>query len=84
MSDRLETNRAMWEERVPIHVDSDFYDVERFLAGATTLRPFEIEELPEPCSPAGRSSSASRDIYRLPQGMPSMPLMYSRRATLDG
>jgi len=34
----------MWDERVPIHVGSDFYDVEGFLAGATTLRPFELEE----------------------------------------
>jgi SAM-dependent methyltransferase len=47
MSDWLEANRAMWDERVPIHVESDFYDVEGFLAGATTLRPFEIEELPD-------------------------------------
>jgi SAM-dependent methyltransferase len=39
------TNRAMWDERVPIHVGSDFYDVEGFLAGTTTLRPFELEEL---------------------------------------
>jgi SAM-dependent methyltransferase len=39
------TNRAMWDERVPIHVGSDFYDVDGFLAGATTLRPFELEEL---------------------------------------
>jgi len=43
--DWVATNRAMWDERVPIHVGSDFYDVEGFLAGATTLRPFELEEL---------------------------------------
>jgi SAM-dependent methyltransferase len=43
--DWAETNRAMWDERVPIHVGSDFYDVDGFLAGATTLRPFELEEL---------------------------------------
>jgi SAM-dependent methyltransferase len=33
-----------WDERVPIHVRSAFYDVDGFLAGATTLRPFEREE----------------------------------------
>jgi SAM-dependent methyltransferase len=40
-----ERNRAFWDERVPLHVESDFYDVEGFLAGATTLRPHEREEL---------------------------------------
>jgi SAM-dependent methyltransferase len=40
-----EVNRAFWDERVPLHVGSDFYDVEGFLAGATTLRPFEPQEL---------------------------------------
>jgi SAM-dependent methyltransferase len=40
-----ELNRAFWDERVPIHTASEFYDVERFLAGASTLRPFEPEEL---------------------------------------
>jgi SAM-dependent methyltransferase len=38
-------NRAWWDERVPLHVSSDFYDVEGFKAGASTLRPFELEEL---------------------------------------
>lgn len=37
----------MWDERVPIHVASEFYDVAGFLAGATTLRPFELEEVGE-------------------------------------
>lgn len=45
MSDWLDTNRRMWDERVPIHVGSDFYDVEGFLAGANTLRAFEAVEL---------------------------------------
>jgi len=40
-----ELNRAFWDERVPLHVRSDFYDVDGFLAGACTLRPFEPEEL---------------------------------------
>src|SRR5690348_6243995 len=40
-----ELNRAFWDERVPIHTASDFYDVEGFLAGATALRQFEPVEL---------------------------------------
>jgi len=40
-----ELNRKWWNERVPIHVRSEFYDVEGFKAGAETLRPFELEEV---------------------------------------
>jgi SAM-dependent methyltransferase len=38
-------NRALWDERVPIHVTGDFYDVEGWLAGREALQPFEIEAL---------------------------------------
>ncbi len=40
-----ELNRAWWDERVPIHVASEFYDVEGFRAGGSSLRPFEVEEV---------------------------------------
>ncbi|HEX6567830.1 MAG TPA: class I SAM-dependent methyltransferase [Acidimicrobiales bacterium] len=42
-------NRAWWDERAPIHATSDFYDLAGFLADpdATTLRPFEIDEVGE-------------------------------------
>ena len=45
MSDWRETNRAMWDERVPIHVASEYYDVDGFLDGGDTLRDFEPAEL---------------------------------------
>ena len=46
MSDEWrELNRAWWNERVPIHMASEFYDVPAFLDGASTLRPFELEEI---------------------------------------
>jgi SAM-dependent methyltransferase len=45
MDPRLELNRSWWDERVPIHVGSAFYDVEGFRAGGSTLRPFEIDEV---------------------------------------
>jgi SAM-dependent methyltransferase len=38
-------NRAFWDERVPIHTASEFYDVEAFRAGRDTLRPFEFDEV---------------------------------------
>ncbi|MGH9017404.1 MAG: class I SAM-dependent methyltransferase [Acidimicrobiales bacterium] len=43
----MAANRAMWDERVPIHVAGDFYDVEGFRSGRRPLavRGFEVEEL---------------------------------------
>jgi SAM-dependent methyltransferase len=45
--DWLKLNRAHWDERVPINVASEFYDVEGFIDGShhTTLQPFEIDEV---------------------------------------
>ena len=40
-----ELNRAHWDERVPIHFEGDFYDVAGFLAGRSSLQPFELDEL---------------------------------------
>jgi SAM-dependent methyltransferase len=52
--ERLGANRAMWDERVPIHVDGDFYRVDDFRSGLQRLavRPFEVDELGDV---AGRS-----------------------------
>ena len=41
----IETNRANWDERVPIHVSGEFYDVTAFKAGQERLRPFELSEV---------------------------------------
>ena len=41
----VELNRLSWDERVPIHVQSRFYDVEGFKSGDASVQPFEIEEL---------------------------------------
>jgi SAM-dependent methyltransferase len=45
VDDWLTTNRRMWDERVPLHAASDFYDVEGFKAGRPALLPHEIDEL---------------------------------------
>jgi SAM-dependent methyltransferase len=47
MDPRLESNRRRWDELVPIHAASRFYDVGGFLAGACTLLPIELGELGE-------------------------------------
>lgn len=46
-TDWLETNRTHWDERVPIHVASEFYDLAGFRAGRSSLRDFEVTELGE-------------------------------------
>jgi len=43
--DWLGLNRAWWDERVPVHAASGFYDVPGFLAGKDSLRAFEPEEV---------------------------------------
>jgi 2-polyprenyl-3-methyl-5-hydroxy-6-metoxy-1,4-benzoquinol methylase len=45
MDSREQVNRRRWDELVPIHARSAFYDVAAFQAGRSTLRPLEIEEL---------------------------------------
>ena len=43
--DWAEVNRRNWDECVPIHLASAFYDVDGFRAGQPALQPFEVEEL---------------------------------------
>jgi SAM-dependent methyltransferase len=43
--DAPKLNRLFWDERVPIHVGSDFYDVDGFKAGRITLGPDEMRDL---------------------------------------
>ncbi|GLY65550.1 class I SAM-dependent methyltransferase [Amycolatopsis taiwanensis] len=43
--DYLAVNLPLWDERVAIHVASDFYDVAGFKAGASSLREFELVEV---------------------------------------
>ncbi|MDQ1428399.1 MAG: hypothetical protein QOK39_1875 [Acidimicrobiaceae bacterium] len=45
MSDWLTTNRELWDERVPMHVSSEFYNVEGFKGGRPTLLVDEVDEL---------------------------------------
>jgi SAM-dependent methyltransferase len=40
----FDLNRTWWDERVDPHVRSDFYGVDRFLAGWTPLREYEVTE----------------------------------------
>ena len=41
----FEQNRQSWNSLTTLHAKSDFYNVERFKQGKTSLNPIEIEEL---------------------------------------
>ena len=43
LKELFEDNRRSWDARVPVHVDSEFYGVQAFLAGESSLAPFERE-----------------------------------------
>ena len=43
--DWLDANRAQWDERVPLHVASEFYDQSKLRAGSGVLYPIEESEL---------------------------------------
>jgi SAM-dependent methyltransferase len=47
MRDYIAANRANWDDRVPIHVTSRFYDVERWLTERPGLREWERKVLGE-------------------------------------
>ena len=41
-SEYFELNRVGWDQRAKVHVESEFYDVEGFVAGQTSLREIEL------------------------------------------
>lgn len=45
MENWLDINRKLWDKKVPIHLKSDFYEVDAFLAGKNVLTPIEMEAL---------------------------------------
>jgi SAM-dependent methyltransferase len=41
----FEVNKETWNKKVSIHATSEFYDVENFLKGKTSLNSYELEEV---------------------------------------
>lgn len=41
----LDKNKAAWNAKTAVHVESDFYDMPSFLAGASSLKSFETDLL---------------------------------------
>lgn len=44
-SDYIKTNRASWNSKTDIHLESDFYDMKGFLGGKTSLKNIELNLL---------------------------------------
>jgi SAM-dependent methyltransferase len=45
MDEYRQANRSLWNEWARLHAGSEFYDVESFKAGRSTLNSFELDEL---------------------------------------
>jgi SAM-dependent methyltransferase len=45
MDEFFKANKELWDAKVAVHRNSDFYDVKGFLEGTDTLDPIEIEEV---------------------------------------
>ena len=45
MGDYLKNSRDHWDELTPLHARSEFYDVEGFKSGRSTLKSIELDEL---------------------------------------
>ena len=61
--DWLDDNRANWDERVPIHVASDFYDQGPLRAGGSVLDP--TSRSPRPPPERAESAPIWRRLHRL-------------------
>jgi len=41
----FETNRETWNKKVAVHTASEFYDMEGFKNGESSLMPYELKAL---------------------------------------
>lgn len=87
-SDWNELNRRSWDERVPIHVRSAFYDVDGFVSGKPAVQPFEVDEL----GPLGdlrlvhlqcHFGMDTLDLVRLHPGLTAVGLDFSAPAVAE-
>ena len=46
-TDPVEANRRLWDARTPIHIRSDYYDVDGFRSGRSSLHELEVREVLE-------------------------------------
>ena len=48
-AEMFETNRNTWNAKVPVHADSEFYDLANFRKGKSSLNKYEMEAFGEVC-----------------------------------
>ena len=77
MDEYLRANRDNWNERVPIHVRSELYDVEGFRDGASSLRPGWRFAFPR--GRGYKSADATQTLGKLPMTAPSSVMPVSAR-----
>ncbi len=46
MKEYFKDNERLWDEKTPVHLKSEFYDLQGFLSGKTSLMQPELEDLP--------------------------------------
>ncbi|WP_452221685.1 class I SAM-dependent methyltransferase [Lacinutrix salivirga] len=46
-SNYFEKNKSTWNDKVKIHAESEFYDMNAFKKGETTLKQYELKALPD-------------------------------------
>jgi len=85
-TDWLRLNREYWDERVPLHAASPFYDVPGFLGGRDVLRPFEHDEVGDVRGKRLFFGLERGDdgLWRFPPDRFQIPMMFSLRAARDG
>jgi len=45
MHEYFKTNQKLWDAKTDVHKESDFYDLENFKKGATSLKKYELDAL---------------------------------------
>ncbi len=45
MKEYFDSNQSLWDQKTPIHISSEFYDMEAFLSGKSSLNRDEIADL---------------------------------------
>ncbi len=64
-------NQRFWDEIAPLHAASDYYDVDRFLAGATSLGDVEIAEVGEVVTALIDAGISIEFLHEFPSDVPS-------------
>ena len=74
--DYLTTNKQAWNVRTRAHLESEFYDVRGFVAGATSLKGIEQGEMGD----VAEASLLHLQCHFYRRGELDVPMLFSLRA----